>query len=429
MRRLRSFFEAPQKFLHLATAMRYPSSTYLATYLRKLPLAVTALLVSTAIVLLLSSTPSQHGIPTLDLPRVQASTAVQTSAPVQTDAPEPSDLHRAASDAGALTELQSRRSPHPDSIKPTYPNQDEPEDSETDPWLESLGELGGWGGVQWVEPVGDEPQSEIEAIWAAHAAKHMTFGKVQQPRRPAEAREEVREEALEEAGDKPEATSAPSAEPSPQSPSTPRAKIIVRTKTWGTWWAAADGVNWEGRVGRVYSTPSASQALTIIRVSDTEFQFLTPSNTFLTKAPSMFLETTTNSSDPLTVFTIEYIPDTVYVFQFLTPSNTFLTKAPSMFLETTTNSSDPLTVFTIEYIPDTVYIVFKSSDGWYISQNGESGPQFWWQGEPGDWERLDVREIMWVPAIRGANLGSWLMTEPWMNREVFKFAGYGDGTR
>ncbi|CAI5962680.1 unnamed protein product [Closterium sp. NIES-65] len=622
------------------------SGCLLHSRLSSLPLAVTALLVSTAIVLLLSSTPSQHGIPTLDLPRVQASTAVQTSAPVQTDAPEPSDLHRAASDAGALTELQSRRSPHPDSIKPTYPNQDEPEDSETDPWLESLclgkqnkgcdpdpnagnrlrsgsegkGRVGGVGGVQWVEPVGDEPQSEIEAIWAAHAAKHMTFGKVQQPRRPAEAREEVREEALEEAGDKvrhhdwsegrgesmeiggmegipegtslqqekeeeqeqaeqgqkrkeeeqeekgdetqegeeggdtereqkepwrissfsthiglsrdirlssstvhrrktpppasakkipasppfpapspslppapsppsfpspssptpqPEATSAPSAEPSPQSPSTPRAKlivrtktwqtwwaaaegvnweghvacrIIVRTKTWGTWWAAADGVNWEGRVGRVYSTPSASQALTIIRVSDTEmgsaprpvlhrrsltiirvsdneFQFLTPSNTFLTKAPSMFLETTTNSSDPLTVFTIEYIPDTVYVFQFLTPSNTFLTKAPSMFLETTTNSSDPLTVFTIEYIPDTVYIVFKSSDGWYISQNGESGPQFWWQGEPGDWERLDVREIMWVPAIRGANLGSWLMTEPWMNREVFKFAGYGDGTR
>ncbi|CAI7873961.1 unnamed protein product [Closterium sp. NIES-53] len=134
------------------------------------------------------------------------------------------------------------------------------------------------------------------------------------------------------------------------------------------------------------TTPSASQALTIIRVSDTEFQFLTPSNTFLTKAPSMFLETTTNSSDPLTVFTIEYIPDTVYV-------------------------------------------VFKSSDGWYISQDGDKGPQFWWRGEPGDWERLDVREIMWVPAIRGANLGSWLMTEPWMNREAFKFAGYGDGTR
>ncbi|CAI5476128.1 unnamed protein product [Closterium sp. Yama58-4] len=301
-----------------------------------LPLAVTALFISTAIVLLLSSTPSQHGIPTLYLPRVQVSTA-------------------------------------------------------------------------WVEPVGDEPQSEIEAIWAAHAAKHMAFGKVHRPRRPAEARQEVREEAGEEAaGDevrqhgwsegKCEGKCCSNAAPA-LAPGVPKmtslwlssqlahgARVIVRTKTWGTWWAAADGVNWEGRVGRVYSTPSASQALTIIRVSDSEFQFLTPSNTFLTKAASMFLETTTNASDPLTVFTIEYIPDTVYV-------------------------------------------VFKSSDGWYISQNGENGPQFWWQGEPGDWERLDVREIMWVPAIRGANLGSWLMTEPWMNREVFKFAGYSDGTR
>ncbi|CAI5513715.1 unnamed protein product, partial [Closterium sp. Naga37s-1] len=540
----------------------------------RLPLAVTALLISTAVVLLLSSTPSQHGIPTFDLPRVQGSTAVQTSTPVQTDVPEPSDLHRAASDAGDLTELQSRRSPHPDSIKPTYPHQEEPEDSETDPWLESLclgkqnkgcdpdpnagnhlrsgsegkgrvGRVRGVGGVQWVEPVGDEPQSEIEAIWAAHAAKHMLFGKVHRPRRPAEAREEAREEDVEDEvrhqentedqeqggqeqeqeqemgkaeeqegreseredggteaeGNEPwrissfsthvglsrdirlssstktpptasakkvpasPTSSAPSPSLSPPSPAPPPslspppstplpsssssspqpvasaphspkpsaqspsaqvpspsgadvcegkccsnaaptlapgvpkmtslwlssqlahgARVIVRTKTWGTWWAAADGVNWEGRVGRVFSTPSASQALTIIRVSDTEFQFLTPSNTFLTKAPSMFLETTTNSSDPLTVFTIEYIPDTVYV-------------------------------------------VFKSSDGWYISQDGDKGPQFWWRGEPGDWERLDVREIMWVPAIRGANLGSWLMTEPWMNGEAFKFAGYGDGTR
>ncbi|CAI7847755.1 unnamed protein product [Closterium sp. NIES-53] len=195
-----------------------------------LPLAVTAL-ISTAVVLLLSSTPSQHGIPTFDLPRVQASTTVQT------DVPEPSDLHQAAaplrgssqavSDASIEPPTLHSRTPHPDPIKETYPHQEEPEDSETDPWLESLclgkqnkgcdpdpnagnhlrsgsegkgrvGRVGGVGGVQWVEPVGDEPQSEIEAIWAAHAAKHMLFGKVHRPRRPAEAREEAREEDVED---------------------------------------------------------------------------------------------------------------------------------------------------------------------------------------------------------------------------------------
>ncbi|GJP54853.1 hypothetical protein CLOM_g13878 [Closterium sp. NIES-68] len=97
-------------------------------------------------------------------------------------------------------------------------------------------------------------------------------------------------------------------------------------------------------------------------------------------------------------------------------------------METTRNASDPLTVFSVELIPGTVYVVFWSADKWSVSEDGQTGPQFWWQGA-GDWELHDVREVMEVPAIRGANLGSWLMTEPWMNREAFKFAGYGDGTR
>ncbi|GJP54848.1 hypothetical protein CLOM_g13874 [Closterium sp. NIES-68] len=164
------------------------------------------------------------------------------------------------------------------------------------------------------------------------------------------------------------------------------ARVVVRSKTWGTWWTAANGAKWEGRVaGGVTTMPSASQALTIVRVSNTQIKFLTPSNTYLTKGAAGYLITTRNTSDPLTVFKVEYIPRTVYV-------------------------------------------VFRSADGWYIRGDGKTSPQFK-SRKAGDWERHDVREVMEVPAIRGANLGSWLMTEPWMNREAFKFAGYSDGTR
>ncbi|CAI5476131.1 unnamed protein product [Closterium sp. Yama58-4] len=133
--------------------------------------------------------------------------------------------------------------------------------------------------------------------------------------------------------------------------------------------------------------PEPSQALTVIRVSNTEIKFLTPSNTYLAKAQGVF-----------------------------------------GYLRTTRNSSNPRAVFTIKYIPGTVYVAFRSSDGYFVTQDGKNSPQFKWK-RAGEWERYDVREVMEVPAIRGANLGSWLMTEPWMNRDVFKFAAYGDGTR
>ncbi|CAI7810604.1 unnamed protein product [Closterium sp. NIES-54] len=163
---------------------------------------------------------------------------------------------------------------------------------------------------------------------------------------------------------------------------------MIRSKRWGTWWTAANGAKWEGRIAaRDTAMPEPSQALTVIRVSHTEIKFLTPSNTYLTKAQGVF-----------------------------------------GYLRTTRNVSNPRSVFTIKYIPRTAYVAFRSSDGYFATQDGKNSPQFKWK-RAGEWERYDVREVMEVPAIRGANLGSWLMTEPWMNRDVFKFAGYGDGTR
>ncbi|CAI6000873.1 unnamed protein product, partial [Closterium sp. NIES-64] len=49
-------------------------------------------------------------------------------------------------------------------------------------------------------------------------------------------------------------------------------------------------------------------------------------------------------------------------------------------------------------------------------------------GAGGD-EWLDVREVMTVPAIRGVNLGGWLVGEEWMNPKTFQYMAWGDGTR
>ncbi|CAI5465592.1 unnamed protein product [Closterium sp. Yama58-4] len=172
-------------------------------------------------------------------------------------------------------------------------------------------------------------------------------------------------------------------------PSASLLQVVIRSKRWGTFWTAPNGAKWDGRIAaRATATPEPSQALTVIRVSNTEIKFMTPSNTYLAKAPGAF-----------------------------------------GYLRTTRNASNPRAVFTIKYIPGTVYVAFRSSDGYFVTQDGKnSNPQFKWK-RAGEWERYDVREVMEVPAIRGANLGSWLMTEPWMNQGVFRFAGYSDGTQ
>ncbi|CAI7847751.1 unnamed protein product, partial [Closterium sp. NIES-53] len=49
------------------------------------------------------------------------------------------------------------------------------------------------------------------------------------------------------------------------------ARVMIRSKRWGTWWTAANGAKWEGRIAaRDTAMPEPSQALTVIRVSHTE---------------------------------------------------------------------------------------------------------------------------------------------------------------
>ena len=45
-----------------------------------------------------------------------------------------------------------------------------------------------------------------------------------------------------------------------------------------------------------------------------------------------------------------------------------------------------------------------------------------WGSSVSAWELFQVREVTWVPAIRGVNLGSWLVLEQWMLPTTFDWS-------
>ncbi|CAI5515776.1 unnamed protein product, partial [Closterium sp. Naga37s-1] len=255
--------------------------------------------------------------------------------------------------------------------------------------------------------------------------------------------------------------------------------IHVRHQNSGFWWRAADGKTWSGSVATSsdFDQPDVSQALTVIRVSATTIKLQTPSSTFLCKAPPSppnasyprgILTTTADATDPLATFTIIPIPnsrrDTTFSadaaasagtaaavatcaagdstpsfsppfppphhqIKLQTPSSTFLCKAPPSppnasyprgILTTTADATDPLATFTIIPIPNS-----RRDNTFSIDAAAGTGVN---AGAGGD-EWLDVREVMTVPAIRGVNLGGWLVGEEWMNPKTFQYMAWGDGTR
>lgn len=149
-------------------------------------------------------------------------------------------------------------------------------------------------------------------------------------------------------------------------------------------------VNWlNATASSVFATnttvPPVTQFLVVQRVSATQVQFLTPNSTYLRAGPPNAAVTGSSSYGA-----IDYTAD----------------------------PTDPATVFTIEPVggkPFTVHI--KCSDGYYIST--PDGPLLRWTTSASWWEEFDVREVMTVPAIRGVNIGSWLVYEKWMDQNAY----------
>ncbi|GJP65294.1 hypothetical protein CLOP_g22195 [Closterium sp. NIES-67] len=218
------------------------------------------------------------------------------------------------------------------------------------------------------------------------------------------------------------------------------AKIHVRHQCCGFWWRAADGKTWNGSVATSsdFSQPDVSQALTVIRVSATTIKLQTPSSTFLCKAPPSppnatyprgVLATTAEATDPLTTFTVIPIPGSRRGGNSSTDAAAAGTGANS---STGSSSNSSSSSSSSDYLG---LIALASADGYYLSM-GEVAPEFLdvvTEGDTaagaGDEEWLDVREVMTVPAVRGVNLGGWLVGEQWMNPKAFAYMPWGDGTR
>ncbi|CAI5953690.1 unnamed protein product [Closterium sp. NIES-64] len=84
-----------------------------------------------------------------------------------------------------------------------------------------------------------------------------------------------------------------------------------------------------------------------------------------------------------------------------------------------TPKADRTTIFTIVSAgADTINLL--AYDGKYVSASGNKGDQLLrWATSPSEWEAFVVFEAMMVPAIRGANVGGWLVYERWMNPGLY----------
>ncbi|GJP53850.1 hypothetical protein CLOM_g12975 [Closterium sp. NIES-68] len=81
--------------------------------------------------------------------------------------------------------------------------------------------------------------------------------------------------------------------------------------------------------------------------------------------------------------------------------------------------ADKTTIFTVVKVgADRINLL--AYDGKYVSASGNKGDQLLrWATTPSEWEAFVVFEAMMVPAIRGANIGGWLVFERWMNPGLY----------
>lgn len=168
------------------------------------------------------------------------------------------------------------------------------------------------------------------------------------------------------------------------------AQIQVRSKAFGTWWRPAKGLAWTSVIASFDTTqPASSVFLTINRIDGNKVQFKTPSGTYMRASR-----------------TLKY--------------------GKNYLMDTTTDATDLSTIFTVVYKTGSPYVAFRASDNLYLSTEGNRLMR--WSATASDWEFWTVWEVMNVPAIRGVNLGSWLVFEQWMNPNGPQFQGTLDGT-
>eukprot|EP00850_Spirogloea_muscicola_P006073 SM000028S10167 [mRNA] locus=s28:769389:773247:- [translate_table: standard] len=182
----------------------------------------------------------------------------------------------------------------------------------------------------------------------------------------------------------------------------------VQLETYfATWWDAYPASNWTSYVTAMNTTaPPVSTALTIHRLSASQVMFQAPTGAWL-KAnmdSGKTIGVTSDDTDPAAVFTIQFVGDEqIQVKAF---DDLFETKCVHRALVPLTGV---LQVLTCKMATHCSCNGSCSQDGWLAR----------WGANAYSWETFTVREAMQVPAIRGVNLGGWLVYEAWMQPDLF----------
>ncbi|CAI7854570.1 unnamed protein product, partial [Closterium sp. NIES-54] len=159
--------------------------------------------------------------------------------------------------------------------------------------------------------------------------------------------------------------------------------VQIRSPTWGTWWGPDSNGSWSGFILAGNKTrPSASDFFRVERapgLAPNQLRLVTLSGEFVRAGPPQAPWSTTYG-----------------------------------VMDTTPSRADPATIFSIEpRDTGTFRVAFRSAaDGMVISNEGNA--LYRWTSVASSWEEFEIREVTVVPAIRGVNLGSWLVIENWM---------------
>eukprot|EP00850_Spirogloea_muscicola_P011959 SM000076S21780 [mRNA] locus=s76:278637:282461:+ [translate_table: standard] len=194
----------------------------------------------------------------------------------------------------------------------------------------------------------------------------------------------------------------------------------VQLETYfATWWDAYPASNWTSYVTAMNTTaPPVTTALTIHRLSASQVMFQAPTGAWL-KAnmdSGKTIGVTTDNTDPAAVFTIQFVGDeqiqvkafdNLFVSSFSWSCNSY--KTTKCVHHALVPLTEVLQVLTCKMATHCSCNGSCSQDGWLAR----------WGANAYSWETFTVREAMQVPAIRGVNLGGWLVYEAWMQPDLF----------
>ncbi|CAI7880230.1 unnamed protein product [Closterium sp. NIES-53] len=167
-------------------------------------------------------------------------------------------------------------------------------------------------------------------------------------------------------------------------------RIQIKSSTWGSWWNPTNGGRANSVVGLIRVQPPVRSVFRVVVAGPNKIKLLTNANAYVGVAK--------------------------------------MAGYPSPALVTTTNGKNPSTVFQVTRsgVHWFLYSAFAKA---YVGANGQ-GKLMAWSKTPDAFQRFRIIETKEVPAIRGVNLGSWLVYENWMDPYVFPAStNYLDGTK